>query len=568
MPRRGVEEPPFARRPSNFTIVHEMLSPFCYRTALLLSTLFLVGGAAVGGSSQRWSATAGGISADAVYQQGMRLLRARQYQQGLKRFKEVEQLSPQRPEGYTGEGVALALMGKPWEAVRVLEKAHQIDPSDWMPQRELGIIYWKLGRKSEAAEELTPIAKLFPTDSPVNLILAQYYFEDKQYSLANQFFLKAPARVATDLRLSLMAAEAQLQIGQLKQAAAQLQALSLTPNLRPGTRFQIGSMLIAAEDYPAALRVLESVPGNLKNPPARDYEIARAYSGEARYSDCIKVLLQLKAEGKTSPDLFNLLGVAEAKGGHTLAAYNAFREGIYRFPHDDENYLNIATLATQHLNYALAIEILSSGIREIPADGKLFLERGVIEALRGDTHSAQSDSRKAHSLAPTASNVYVALALCLMDQDKYTEAAAILRQGIQKGLRDTRIYFFLADALISQGIRASSPAYEEALDAIQAALRVDPDLADAYLERGRLRLMRGQNREAIADFQRAHMLAPYSKPILYQLAMAYRREGRNGDAGVLFREASESGQSTGSEYRKAQLVQTIVQVSRGVQSFR
>ena len=60
---------------------------------------------------------------DAAYQRGMKLLQEKRYNDALEQFRLVEQGAPRSPQGPSGEGIALALIGKPQEAIEaVLER--------------------------------------------------------------------------------------------------------------------------------------------------------------------------------------------------------------------------------------------------------------------------------------------------------------------------------------------------------------------------------------------------------------------------------------------------------------
>src|SRR3990170_3666417 len=61
--------------------------------------------------------------ADAAYQSGMKLLREKHYEDALREFQLVQRYAPRLPQGFSGEGIALALMGKPEEAIQALKKA-------------------------------------------------------------------------------------------------------------------------------------------------------------------------------------------------------------------------------------------------------------------------------------------------------------------------------------------------------------------------------------------------------------------------------------------------------------
>lgn len=504
--------------------------------------------------------------ADAAYQKGMKLLREKQYAQALQQFRWIERYIPSLPQGYTGEGIALALAGKPEQALTQLAKALQLDPSYWVARRERGIIEWNLNRKDDAAKDLGTVAKLFPDDPSVNVILGQYEFQNKNDAQAVGFFSKAPAEVAASRRLSLMAAQALIKTGAVKKAAFALESLSVAPGLTPEQQFRIGWLLGEAKDYPGAIRVFNSLPQEFTNPFGRDYGIALAYFEEGDYEQCIRTLGELKSQGILRPTLFSLSGTAEEKRGSLVQAYSAFREGIYKFPHDDENYLNIATLAVQHVSYEIAVQVLSSGIQEIPDDYRLFLSRGVVYALRNELLNAQADFERALTLAPNKSTVYVVLGTCLIDEDKYAAAAAVLQQGIRKQLKNVLLYYFLTDAILRQGITAQAPLYREALAAVQNSLKLDPNFAYGHLQRGRLELMSRQLNAAICDLEQARVLAPNSKAILYQLAVADRRAGRNADAERFFDEVTEASKEEDASFRKAKLIEAMVAVSNSGQS--
>src|SRR6266571_4698698 len=146
---------------------------------------------------------------DAAYQRGMKLLQEKRYNDALEQFRLVEQGAPRSPQGPSGEGIALALIGKPQEAIEALKRALALDPTFWVAQRELGIVYWSQNLKQEAARELEPVVALHPDDAPVNVILGQYKFEHADYRQALAHLSRVPAQVAADPRLSLIVAEAQ-----------------------------------------------------------------------------------------------------------------------------------------------------------------------------------------------------------------------------------------------------------------------------------------------------------------------------------------------------------------------
>jgi len=499
--------------------------------------------------------------ADQAYQAGMKLVREKRYKDALTEFKLVEHYTPQLPQGYSGEGIALALMGEPEAAVQVLRKAIDLDPSFWVARRELGIIYWQLNERDQASQELYKIAEQFPTDAVVNALLGQYEFANRHYGQAAALLAKAPGRVDADPDLALMEAQALLETGQTTPAGEKLESLRLRVGLTPQQTFRLAWLLGQAKHSKQAIDTFQSLPPDFPDPFDRGNGIALAYYGEHQYSQCVATLGELKSRGLTKPELYSLWGIAQEDAGNTLEAYETFRQGIYKFPKDDQNYLNAATLSARHKNYDVAEEILTSGVKLISDDYKLLFGRGVVFSMERKLPEAEADYRRALEVAPQEGTVYAALGVCYEDQNKFDQAAEILREGIRRQPQDVHLYYFLVDLLFRTGIAPGSPAYDQALSTVEASLRLDPDFALTYLQRARLKLLANQTESAIADLEHARALEPDSETIIYQLAVAYRRGGRTHDADKMFALIAEARKKQDAEWQHLDLMNIMIRVS-------
>ena len=292
----------------------------------------------------------------------------------------MERYTPGLPNGPTGEGIALGLMGKTDEAIEAFKKALSLDPSYWVARRELGIVYWEKHLSDLAAQELRPLLQLFPNDAAVNSILGQYEFDQRHYEEAVSLLARS-SYIETQPQVALMYAEALLDVGKKVQAAAVLKPLVGRGDLSPNQGFLLGWLLGRAQLYGEAIQVLSSTPDGFPDPFSHKYGLALAYFLDGKDQDAITILTNLVRQGEKRPELFALLGTAYQKGGNLLEAYNAFREGIIDNPANSLNYLNIASLAAQHRNYDLAIEMLTSGIERIHDEYRLYLSRGISFSL-------------------------------------------------------------------------------------------------------------------------------------------------------------------------------------------
>ena len=501
--------------------------------------------------------------ADTVIQQGMLLLHEKRYREALAEFRLLEKQSPLNPDALSGEGIALALMGRSDEAIDTLKRALAVDPSYWLAHRELGILYWSKGRKQDAAEELEPLIVLHPDDAPVNSILGQYELERKSYPAALAYFSRIPAEMAADPSLALMGAEAQLNTRDIARAAETLKDLVGRPDLTNDMRFKLAWMLGQAKLSKEAIQEFNKLPTDYPDRFRRNYGLALAYFNERDYQKCIQTLKPVLATGGTEPELYSLLGVAEEKGGQTQEAYEAFREGILQNPTNSHNYLNIATLASQHLNYKLAAEMLTEGIARIPQAHELFLSRGIAYTLAARFDEAKRDYQRAIEMAPEDYGGYLAMGISELEEGNLNGAIQSFRKAAVHGPKDPRCYYFLTESLIQKGAAPESSEFQEALESINTAVSLEPNFAHAYVDRAKLELARGDAKTALVDLEHARSIDPNSSSIAYLLARAYQRKGERAKADALFAQVQEQGDRDLQQFAKDSLTETLVVVSTG-----
>jgi tetratricopeptide (TPR) repeat protein len=496
-----------------------------------------------------------------AYQKGLQLLQTKHYQEALEEFQQLEKMAPNLPQGPAGEGIALALLGQPWKAVDKLKKALAIDSSFWIARRELGILYWHQNLKEQAVKELAPLAQTFPDDVAVNLILGEYSFEQKQYAQALGFFAKTPSQVTRQPRLALMQATAYLKTGKVGQASSLLEQLTLRQDLSNEQRFQLAWLLGEAQNYKAAIKIFESLPRDYPDAFHRAYGLALAYFENGDYAQCVETLKQLQAQGTMRAEGYSLLGVAEEKSGNTKEAYDSFRQGILDYPDNPQNYLNIATLSCQHLNYDLAVQILTSGIERLPHSHELVLSRGIAYTLKVNFPAAERDLQEAIQMAPEDPQGYFSLGLCLLEKGDLKGSVRAFEEEIARKPKDPLPYYFITEGLIQNGAAPGTPDFTKALQAIQTALSIQPDFAHAYRDRAKLELRAGNTEKALGDLERAHTLAPKANSISYLLAQTYQRMGERRKAQKLFAEVKEKSEKDAEDFRQDSLTKVLVVIS-------
>jgi tetratricopeptide (TPR) repeat protein len=513
------------------------------------------------GNSAQTSAAAS--SEDSIYQSGMSLTHQKRYDDALVQFRLLETQFPQHPQGFTGEAIVLALTGDSQKATDTLKKALEIDPNYWLARRELGILYWSAGLKQESADQLGPLAHLHPDDGPVNLILGQYEFEQKNYKKALAYFSRIPAEMTADQNLTLMGAEAQLHSGEEASAKQILRNLQTRPDLTAEVRFRLAWLLGQAGLSPEAVQEFNKLPPDYPDPFRRDYGLALAYFGTRDYQECIQTLKPLLARGINQSEIYSLLGVAEEKSGHTQEAYDTFRQGILQNPSNPQNYLNLATLSSQHDNFEVAAQVLTEGLARNPNAQDLLLSRGIAYTLAAHFADANKDYQRVIATVPDDYGAYLAWGISEQEAGNLDDAVKLFHQAIAREPKDPRSYCFLAETLMQKGVGPGAPDFQEAQRAMDTAISLEPHFAHAYADRAKLELAQGNTKKAIVDLERARSADPKSRQIAYALARAYQREGEKAKAAPLFKEVTDRGEEDSGQFAKDSLTETLTVVSGG-----
>ncbi len=361
----------------------------------------------------------------------------------------------------------------------------------------------------------------------------------------------------------LLQAQDLIKGGQATEAGGLLERLADRSDLSPIQRFQLAALLGHAQRYKRAIGVFSSLPTDYPDPYSRGYGLALAYFADGQYVMCIKSLKGLESRGFIKPELFSLLGLALARSGETLKGYEAFEKGIRANPRNPRTYLAYGMISVEHLEYRRAVDVLTSALQQIPGDYRLFLARGAAATLLGELDKAQADCERAMGLDPTDSRVYLVLGLTYIGQIRYDEAAQVFRDGIARGLNDKQLQYFFADVLLRKGLTPDSAHSRQALAATNSCLTIDPSFAYCYLDRARLELLAGQLGQAVSDLERARSLAPESRSVLYHLAVAYQKAGREAEAQELLARVKGLTIREFQIYRTMLLVDVLSSLSSG-----
>ncbi len=290
---------------------------------------------------------------------------------------------------------------------------------------------------------------------------------------------------------------------------------------------QYGDCLLATGNTAKGVTLFEQLDAEHPGTPALAYDRAAAYVQARRFAGAVAVL---KAMPALDGDALNLLGAAYNGAGQLAEAIATYRQAAEQNPHDERNYIDLATVSIEHQSPEAALAVLNAGIAQNPGSAALLAMRGAVEAQLGHNDTATADFEAADQLQPSKLYGAVGLGVLLRDTSKLPEAEQLVRARLRAHPEDATLNYLLADVLVREGAAPGDAKFTEARTLLAKAVALQPGLALAHGELGKLDLKAGQTDEAIAELEKGVHDDPTDRTSLNQLVAAYRRAGRTEDA--------------------------------------
>lgn len=362
----------------------------------------------------------------------------------------------------------------------------------------------------------------------------------------------------TDYRQYQEAGVAYSRSGQLEQAAASFRkALALKPDFL-AARKNLATVLWFLNRKQESEREFLSLVKLLPGDPVPRLYLGLAAFDRKQYAAATNHLEKAGALASENPEVLPVLAEAYDKQGLPEKAYAAYTKLIAVAPDADENYIAFAGFASVHRNNPFALRVLDQGVARKPDSAKLLLERGIILAFEGDLAQAEISFHKASQSDPKWPLPFLALGIGQLERSNFSAAAATFRKAIQLAPADDRAHYLLATALKRAGSGNDSNPPEEMLAALRQAIALNPAAARARIALAQTYLASGNVEEAISELEKAVAADPHNPNALYQLGLAYQRQGQPAKARPFFQAFQEAkSKSTDEENELVQILKTV-----------
>ena len=461
--------------------------------------------------------TGGGVEAISA------ALRARNFAEAAARSRDALKQTPNDPQLWTLNGLALVGVGQRTEALQSFQHALKIDPNYLSALEGAGQVHYEAGSR-KAVPLLNRILQLRPDDPTAHAMLAVLEYRDGNCKAAVAHFDKASALIDSQVDALLAHATCLVRLQQMEPAIRVFQRTVALDPANPRHRKLLAAVQLMAEQPQEALTTLAPL-------------------AEKSHDDA---------------ETLSLISTAAEKAGDTPRAVATLRQAILLAPKNIDLYLDFANIAFAHQSFQVGVEILSDGIGLQPTAAPLYVARGVLYVQMADYDKAEADFAKASELDPNQALSDAAQGLSAVQENDLDRALATIDAKLVKKPNDAYLLYLRADILAQKGPDPGTPEFTSAMASAEKAVALQPSLAPAHGVLAKLQLQADRPREAAEQCRRALAIDPDDQTALYRLIQALRKSGDTANIPALLQRLATVREKAAKEERERYRYKLVV----------
>src|SRR5579884_853127 len=315
----------------------------------------------------------------------------------------------------------------------------------------------------------------------------------------------------------------QWQLGQLHEAATNLDLL-LKSNPRDGAAiFLRGMVADGLHDYTRCIELLESLPEVTTRKPEAAVALADSYY-HTNEPEKARAILQPLAGSRLA---YEASGVAIAAHDYETAV--ALLSSLRTPDAAARSRLALAQsrLEIERGNLPQALAMASAGLRDAPDSAELVMTKASLESTLHYYTEAVASWKRALALRPHSEEARRGLATAEWEGGMKPAAIADFEEGLKEFPHDAALRADYGTLLLDRGLGDDTARGTELL---RRAIALDDSLAEAHYRLGNALLEAGDLAGAQKELEAAGSLDSQSARVHFALSRLYRRMGRTGDA--------------------------------------
>ncbi len=182
------------------------------------------------------------------------------------------------------------------------------------------------------------------------------------------------------------------------------------------------------------------------------------------------------------------------------------KAGVKMAPDDPDLNYHLGVALKDEGKYDEAIDYLEKAAQLKPGDVDIPFQLGVVYFEQEKYDQAIAQFRKALQIDSTNTDAWLNLGITALKTEDYTTAAEAFRNYTALAADDAQGYYFLAVTLLNLKDEQKEQHLQEALQAIQKAIELDPTNPDYYNIAGMVYKQLGDTQKSLEMFKKAQEL--------------------------------------------------------------
>jgi tetratricopeptide (TPR) repeat protein len=391
-------------------------------------------------------------------------------------------------------------------------------------RRNLASNQWRLGLLREAKDNLEFILKKMPGDKLAAWLLGMVSESLRDYNSASRLLGSVQEIVKQDPESIVALSRSYYNTGQKEKARETLSLLGSRP-ADPGMIFFGGRVAAEAEDHETAEKLFTLIWTTYPDTATLGYNIALMQYRSNRFREGQKTLADLISRGHKNGDIYNLLGWCYHKQDNREKAVEAFQQAMALDPSKESHYLDLVTILMESKQLSSALSVAYRAVERIPLPSHAYEMKGLLESMLNHYNDAVGSFGRALELNPDSRMASLGLATAQWNAGMIKEAEATFQKGIEKFPQNALHYQEYGVLLLKL-----EDGESRGVPLLKTALALDASLPEPYYQLGNLALSKGKLPDALEHLEAAVRLDPKKSKIHYALGRAYRRLGRSEEA--------------------------------------
>lgn len=475
----------------------------------------------------------------------------------IRDIQEAIRLDPSQSGTYANLGAFQFARGQGVEAEQAFKQAVEADPKSAEARLALGNFYWQSGRQKEAEGELLEATKVDPNNAIANRALATFFMATGRAANA-EAYLKRLADGGKDGSAVLALADYYLGMDRAAEAMPILEGAAKQPELMVEANARLAALAYADNRREDGHKIIDAVINQHPKDPVGLLVKTRFLVAESRYPEALVRVQEAVQIDPNSAAAHYLRGTILVATNDWDQAVNAFNEVLKINPKAVPAQLQLARIELRRGRTEMSVQLAQEAVANSPQDpvARLFLARGLLS--RGEVQRAENEIRPLLERYPETSVVHaVAGAVWAAKNDRvaarraFDKALSLDASSVDAlsglvsldllekkpaaalervGARLTAVPENGPTLLLAAQVYAATNDAARAEEALKKAIEVDPSNLAAFELLGRLYLSQRRLGEALSEYDRLAERQPSSIAAKTMAAMIQQAQGNREDA--------------------------------------